>query len=220
MARSESRPEAIADRIRQGIMRGELAPGDRLSEYRLCQELSTGQPTVREALFVLQREGLVRRVANTGTFVTRLEAKDVKDLLEIRAQLEMFAADLAARNARPDDIAELHRHADGMALAAPDGSYERYLAADMAFHRKVWEMADNRYLIPMLDQVVVPLLACATRQWRRGPVEIEDSARRHHALADAVGQGPSVARRAMQRHVDEFFKTYLARTLRMGGGVK
>src|ERR1043165_2395376 len=100
MRKTQSVPETIARRIRGKILRGTLSPGERLSEYSISRELHTGQPTVREALFILAQQGLVKRVAHTGTFVTRLDADDVRNLLQIRAELEVSAAGLAAPNTR------------------------------------------------------------------------------------------------------------------------
>jgi DNA-binding GntR family transcriptional regulator len=209
-------PELIAKRIRQQILRGALAPGDRLSEYGISRELHTGQATVRESLFILAQQGLVQRVANTGTFVRRLETRQVRNLFEIRAELETLAAGLAARNVREHDIEELHHHAAEMRAAAAREDNIAYLRADMAFHQKIWQIAGNEQLIPILEAVVVPLLACATENWRRTAAEIESSAGTHALLADSLRKGPAPARRAMRKHIERFFRTYLSRTLHLG----
>jgi DNA-binding GntR family transcriptional regulator len=206
-------PEAIAERIRGKILRGSIAPGERLSEYSFCRSLRTGQPTVREAFFILAQQGLVKRVAHTGTFVTRLEAREVRNLLQIRAELEVLAVGLAAAGPREEDLAELRRHADGIRQSAPARNRGAYLQADMAFHRKVWEMAGNEQLSGILESIVVPLLACAFQSWERTAAEIEDTARAHLVIVESLRAGPVAARKAMRRHIERFLQLYLSRTL-------
>jgi GntR family transcriptional repressor for pyruvate dehydrogenase complex len=186
-----------------------------LSEYALSRELKAGQATVREALFLLAQQGLVSRIANTGTFVTRLEARHVRNLLLIRAELEVLATGLAAGMMGEQDLAHLIRLAGDMRQAAPREDSVAYLRADMAFHRKIWEASGNEQLAQILETVVVPLLACAKENWRRTAEDIERSAQAHLELVDALRKGPGPARRAMRKHIQLFFRRYLKRTLRL-----
>jgi DNA-binding GntR family transcriptional regulator len=208
-------PESIAARIRGQILGGILSPGDRLSEYALSRELHSGQATVREALFMLAQQGLVTRIANTGTFVTRLGARQVRNLLAIRAELEVLAIGLAAGSIREQDLADLRSFAGEMRKAAPQEDAAAYLRADMAFHRRIWEVSGNEQLVQILETVVVPLLACATENWRRTAADIEHSAGAHLELAESLRRGPGQARRAMRKHIERFFRTYLKRTLNL-----
>jgi DNA-binding GntR family transcriptional regulator len=164
---------------------------------------------------MVAQQGLVTRIANTGTFVTRLEARHVRNLLVIRAELEVLATGLAARNIREQDLADLRDLAGDMRKAAPKEDSVTYLRADMAFHRKIWEASGNEQLVQILDTVVVPLLVCARENWRRTAEEIERSAGAHLELVDSLQKGPGPARRAMRKHIQLFFRTYLKRTLNL-----
>jgi DNA-binding GntR family transcriptional regulator len=212
-AAAGSVPETVAGRIRSKILRGSLAPGDRLSEYSISRELNIGQPTVREALLLLAQQGLVRRIARSGTFVTRLDPREVRDLFQIRGEIEVLAAGLAAGNAGPDDLAELRRYAEEMRAAAPGPDKWAYLQADLAFHQKIWSLSGNEQLTRMLEMVVVPLLACAAPRWRRTSDEVAESAAAHFAIVDAIGKSKSAARTAMRRHIEGFLRKYLMKTL-------
>jgi acetyl esterase/lipase len=78
----------------------------------------------------------------------------------------------------------------------------------MDFHQKIWNLAENRHLSAMLEQVVVPLLSCAARDWRRSAANMRRSAARHHMLADAIGGGAVPAGKAMRQHISEFLRAY------------
>src|SRR5579862_6847083 len=88
----------VADAIRHAIYSGKLRPGDPLLEMQLAKDFRVSQTSVREALIQLEQLGLVRRFPNKGTQVTELSAKEVRERLEIRVQLECLAALQAAPN--------------------------------------------------------------------------------------------------------------------------
>lgn len=85
----------------------------------------------------------------------------------------------------------------------------------MAFHRKIWEASGNEQLVQILETVVVPLLACAKENRRRTAEDIDRSAGAHLELVDSLRKGPAQARRAMRKHIQLSFRTYLKRTLNL-----
>src|SRR5258707_9146235 len=86
-----SLPERAANALKDAFFSGELRPGDPIVEREIARQMKVGTPVVREALISLQEQGFVRRVANTGTFVTEFTAEEVRQLYALRVELEMLA---------------------------------------------------------------------------------------------------------------------------------
>ena len=91
----------IVEIIRQAITSGDLGPGDRVVELRLAKQLGVGNTAVREALFELERAGLVTRIPNKGSFITKMTWEDAQQIFRIRKELESLAVELALEHMSP-----------------------------------------------------------------------------------------------------------------------
>src|SRR3712207_5450747 len=102
--RRESTAEQVAGALRDLIVGGGLAPGTRLREAPLSQQLGVSRNTLREALHILVSQGLVRHQAHRGAYVAELDADDVRDIFRVRRLVELAAVrELVAGSA---DLAE------------------------------------------------------------------------------------------------------------------
>lgn len=97
----------MASRIRETIVAGRFAPGERLGEERLAQLLGVSRGPVREALALLEREGLVDLRPHQGATVARLSARDLEETYGVRLVIEQLAAAYASRCATTETLAEL-----------------------------------------------------------------------------------------------------------------
>src|SRR5205814_2443910 len=88
--------DIVAEQFRELILRGELAPGERIDQRQLADQTGVSRLLVREALTRLRGEGLVHFAAHRGAFVVRLTAEELQDLYIVRATLERKAIELAA----------------------------------------------------------------------------------------------------------------------------
>src|SRR5699024_4385521 len=104
--------DIVIDEIRSRIFDGRLEPGERLVERNLAAEFNTSRHPVREALRVLQREGLVTSSQSRGLVVSTLSKKEVEDLFGIRRALEGFAMREVVKNSGNVDITLLKSHLD------------------------------------------------------------------------------------------------------------
>jgi DNA-binding GntR family transcriptional regulator len=145
--------EIVADEIRSMIARGDLVPGERLYEDRLAEQLGVSRNPVREAIRALEGTGLVEVVPRRGAYVSRLDPDQLRQLLELRSVIEAYAAELAARNHRADDVAELRRCLEEGRRASTDHDLVRSAAAHRDFHLAVERASGNGYL----ESVVGPL---------------------------------------------------------------
>src|SRR5437868_15035290 len=88
-----SLPERAANALKDAFFSGQLKPGDTIVEREIARQMKVGTPVVREALILLQQQGFVRRIANTGTFVTEFSASEVSQLYSLRVELEVLRSE-------------------------------------------------------------------------------------------------------------------------------
>lgn len=183
--------DRIADVLRNLIITGELNPGDRIVESRVAKQLGVGQPTVREALVLLEHQGLVVRKANQGCVVTTLTRSEISQILRIRGELEVLAVELAAENAQPESISELLKLTRHMKAAAASRNVLEFFSFDFQFHETLWKLSGNPFLPRLLSQLMLPLLAFLfIRNLRHhSHIDLAASAQAHVEIAEAIGHG-------------------------------
>lgn len=153
--------EAAAHRLRDAIIAGTLKPGDRLVEQKLAADLGIGQPTLREALKELEFQGFVRKLTNKGTYVTQLGREDIRKILEVRVALESVAVGQAAARWTAEAEHELAGTVTDMETAARSLNLQSFHESDLAFHRRIWQLAGNEYLEATLERIVFSLFVFA-----------------------------------------------------------
>jgi len=203
-ARRRSLAEDVAEQVREAILQGQLAPGQHLREEELAGRLQVSRGPVREALALLEREGLVRVARHRGASVVALSGTDLEELYGLRAGLDAVAAQLAARRARPEDLDAAAAILDRFA-AALDGSLTGPEAArlDLAFHDQVYRAGGNGRLLAswmnIRAQVHLFLLSNAAGRagWREALLAGYAG---HTGILDAVraGDEQAAARRAVE----------------------
>jgi DNA-binding GntR family transcriptional regulator len=196
---SLSKKDRVVSAVRDAIVSGRMKPGDAIVENRVARELGVGQPLIREALLDLEHQGFVQRVPYRGTFVTKLSSEEIDQIQSMRVELEGLAVDWARPRVTAEDVAELRRLVDEMDRSARDRDLARFNDFDLALHRRVWQLAGNKYLADALERAVVPLLTFFyLRSGQVGQLHVESVAH-HAALVDAIAlpDPASDARRAL-----------------------
>jgi len=205
--RSRSIPEEAAQLLRDAIIAGQLKPGERLVEQKLAASLGIGQPTLREALKELEYQGFVRK---KGTYVTQLTKEDFRQILEVRMTLEVLAIEHAARNMSKEEAQELEEIVRGMESSAQKFDLSAFHKGDLAFHRKVWDLAGNPYLQLALERVAFGLFAFVLLH--RDPdsnKEFLASGKQHRQILAGLRSGdPGQARKAFVQSTLKFWKEY------------
>ncbi|MEO8486522.1 MAG: GntR family transcriptional regulator [Betaproteobacteria bacterium] len=130
--------DQVVGRVRDLIIEGVLVAGARIHEGQLGAQLGVSRTPLREALKFLASEGLVELVASRGAIVRRFAPKDVRDMLDVLAMLEAFAARTACRVASDADIAEVRRLHDRMV--------ERYAVRDRLEYFKLNQQIHSAFL--------------------------------------------------------------------------
>src|SRR5579862_6291875 len=175
----------VAAALRDAFFSGKMKPGDPIVERQVAQEMKVGTPVVREALISLQGQGFVRRVTNTGTFVTKFSADEVRQLYTLRIELEALAFEWARPRVSAGNLAELKALVDDLVDAGEAGARREFLERDFIFHKRCWDLSGNVYLADTLERLMAPLFAfvvLASNVPMTGAM-----AREHYALVDALG---------------------------------
>ncbi len=191
-----SAPAAAAEALRNGIIAGDLKPGERLIEQTLARRLRIGQPTLREALKELEHQGFVRKGAQRGTYVTKLAREDFRSILEVRMALEVLAIEKAAPQLTAETENNLTALVEGMGLAAKNFDLNSFHRIDMAFHRQVWALTGNPYLAEALELVAFRLFAFVLIQrGRDSRDEFLNATEQHRAIVAGLATHDSTKAR-------------------------
>ena len=154
-----SKKDQVIEMIKGAMLSGKMEPGEPIVENRVAHDLGVGTPLVREALIELEHQGFVQKFPYKGTYVTKFSPGDIENIFNLRIELESLALQWAKKNATPDDIEALRKLAQGMKEGADGMKLDRFYENDIAFHRKLWEISGNPYLVDTLERLVVPLFA-------------------------------------------------------------
>ncbi|MEV4440845.1 GntR family transcriptional regulator [Streptomyces sp. NPDC049577] len=175
----------VLDALRRALVNGELAPGEVYSGPALGERLGVSATPVREAMQQLALEGAVEVVPNRGFRVLTRTARDLAELAEVRALLEVPAVLRLARTVPAHRWAELLPLAERTAAVAADGDRAAYAEADRAFHRALLGLAGNRRLVAVADDLH------RRAQWPAAgvppvPADLAADAAEHLALVTAL----------------------------------
>lgn len=202
--------EVATRALREEILAGELAPGQRLIEDHIRLRFSISRAPLREALRSLAQQGLVEHLPRRGTRVTELTEEDVDQLFGLRLCLEEHAVQTAFPMAPgPEDrLADVRGRLEEMRLADRVGDQLRKDDAHRALHAAIVALAGNRQLDLTLEPILLKLqrpMAVNLRREARtlGP---EEGIRRHEQLVSALeGNDPDEIVAVMRRHGERRF---------------
>lgn len=136
----------VATRLRQHIVEGRLAPGAKLNERALCEQLEVSRTPLREAIKMLAAEGLVELLPNRGAVVAQMSRQDVIDTFELIAGLEGLSGELAAQRIADAELAEIRALHYEMLAAHARRDLPTYYRLNAAIHDAINRAAGNRVL--------------------------------------------------------------------------
>ncbi len=192
----------VTELVRQAIVDGRLAPGERLKEEELARELGISRTPVREALLILQAEGLVDAMPNRGAVVRAHSADDLEDMYELRALLEGFAARRAAQRLTPEALIALEESCERFE-ALVGGDIRELVAENAVFHHIVLETAESSRLAGMVRSVVELPLVYRSYIWY-SPEQVRISGHYHRQITAALRRRDAErAELIMKEHVFE-----------------
>jgi DNA-binding GntR family transcriptional regulator len=194
-----SKRDQVVKAVKEAILAGTIEPGASIVETRIAQQLGAGVPLVREALIELEHQGFVERVPYKGTTVTKLEPEDVKRIFSLRVELEALAIQWAKENVAGPDLEYLRERIRNMEKAARAVDLDQFYENDLAFHRKIWLLSDNPYLVDALERIVTPLFAFFLMKTSRQRESYVDSAAVHGRIVEAIPTSSALELREMMK---------------------
>ena len=198
--------------IRSMIIRLELKPGSLISESELMAKLRFGRTPIREALRALANERLVEVYPRRGMFVSSVDVKDLAAISEVRAVLEIKAAELAAlRSTAADHVITSELINEIKAIKGlPDMA--KLIGLDQRIHHHIYECTHNEFLASSLDNYY----GHALRIWFLALDQVAGLAEaviEHRTLLEAISRNdPAAAAKAMREHI-EGFETSIRKSL-------
>ncbi|QJU52593.1 GntR family transcriptional regulator [Herbiconiux sp. KACC 21604] len=188
--------------LREDILEGVLAPGDRLLENALCDSYGVSRTVVREALRQLETESLITMLPGRGPIVTVLEKHDIQALYQVRAALEGLAAELFARDASVEQAARMRALIESMESRYLHGTVETREESKEEFYSLLLEGAGNAVLESQLRGVHTRIglfRRYAFVDEHRVAISMEELRQIVRELA--VTRDPAAARRASEHHI-------------------
>ena len=186
--RPPSLTESVLQQLRDQIVQGDLALGELLSERVLAERLGVSKTPVREALFQLRTEGLVRIVPQRGAYVFTLSAAEVMAICEFRQTLETAALEMAFDRNRARLVADLRHVVRDMEKARSRKDRRAYLTADTSYHEVFFAHCGNSYLHDTYALHVGKVAALRTHLALK-PLHTEMSFQEHEQMVGLLEKG-------------------------------
>jgi len=195
--------DAAAELIKKAILDGRLQPGERLKEEELAAGLGISRTPVREALRILQTEGLLDSSPYQGTTVRRYALEELDELYQLRALLEGFAARRAARLVSDEDVERMRSSCLRFSALNAKENLPELVAENLLFHNLVLEAAQSKRLTAMVRMVIDLPLVYRSYIWY-SPTQKRSSEQAHEQLTEALAaHDADRAESVMRAHIDE-----------------
>lgn len=201
---SETLSENVFRRIQAAIIKGDIAPGSKISEPELARTYGISRGPLREAIHRLEGQRLLVRVPHVGARVVSLSHAELIELYEIRESLEGMACRLAAERMTLEEIDDLRRvletHERDAAFQAGVGYYQQ--EGDFDFHYRIIQGSGNRTLTQMLCGDLYQLVRMYRIQFSATPNRPRQAFAEHHRILDAIAdRDGELAELLMRRHI-------------------
>jgi DNA-binding GntR family transcriptional regulator len=199
----------VQQRLEHAIFTGELKPGERLVEVDLADTLQVSRASLREALRLLEKKGLVVTTHRRGSFVIQLTDRDVREIYRIRLLLEGYAIRSIAERPAPELLSRFEAIMADLESAAKRKDYFAIVDLDLELHRAFCAAIENKRLLDMWGDLVAPIRALLLTKYRL----FDDSeliAHGHQVLVDAIRKrDPDRAVTLLERHITDTWEEVL-----------
>ncbi|MAX33813.1 DNA-binding transcriptional regulator, GntR family [Onishia taeanensis] len=196
--------ERVFNQLQTAIVRGDLAPGSKITEPGLSKAYGISRGPLREAMRRLETHRLIERVPHVGARVVKLSMKELIELFDVREALESMAARLAAEHMTADEIAGLREVLDVHERQADLRRGEAYFQreGDLDFHYRIVQGSHNRMLMTILCDDLYYLVRLYRTQFSASGSRPQRAFVEHHRIVDAIEAGDAeLSELLMRRHV-------------------
>ncbi len=212
--------DRIAEALRDAIIAGTLEPGSRVNESEIAARYRISRSPVREALRLLQQEGLVAMEPRRGAFVKRLTPQEVVDVYDVKSMLEGRATALATRRMAAADLERLAACVARMEREVAAGDMTAYAESTRQFHEVIVRGSGNATLASIYQGLERKIHWLRTLSLSR-PGRVEVSLADHRAILDAMRRRDAAHAEAIAHaHIEQASQDLLPRLERMAGDAR
>lgn len=203
--RSQSLQQQAYQALKQFILNGELASGERVVETKLAKQLQVSRTPIREAIGLLKREKLIVSKPNGGFKVATLSVKDAAQLYDCRIALEQLSVSNACEHIVPEQLEKLEKlvlEAEKL-VDSPSNKTNpmRLLKIDYDFHHLIAESSENQWLLTLLEQVFDKMALLRVQTTKNNPQVLEIRLE-HRQIYQAIAlKDPDLAQATIKLHL-------------------
>lgn len=207
----KSLSEVVYDQLKQQILAGSIAPGTRMMEVELSEKMGVSRTPIREAIRMLEKEGLVEIRPRHGAYSSQVSIEEILGILEVRQNMDAMAAGFAAERGTKEDFDRIAQYAKGYETALASGNLNEIIKCDERFHESIAEAGHN----PTLVKIVTDLQNLVIRFryiYYTNPEIVNRMIEEHQEIVETIRSGNGdKARQVAMSHIDglkEFIKEY------------
>jgi len=199
----------VLDALRGSIVSGRLAPGARLIERELCEQLKVSRTSLREALGELQAEGILSYSPTRRLSVSVISRGDAENAYRIRGTLEALVVEQFIEQASDDDVAALAEDGESLKAAYRSGDVDRMLVAKRAFYDRICSGARNAIAFDIINRLVLRTSVLRRRSLQRRERQAQSIKEVDILLAAIARRDVEAARQAALTNVANSAKSSL-----------
>lgn len=193
----------VADKLREQIYQQELTPGDAIDEMALCERFGISRTPLREALKVLNSEGLIELIPRRGSFVRSMDVEELNELFPVMVVLEGLCAREAVENCEAEDLKKLESMHEKLEEFAKVGDVDNYYEQNFVFHQAVQDLSGNKWLQRVIGDLR-KVLRLARHMQLTMPGRLKASLEEHRQIMQAfIKNDPDLADKNMQNHLKQ-----------------
>lgn len=203
--------DIVFNTLRKAILKGELAPGERLMEKQLAEKMGVSRTPIREAIRKLELEGLVIMVPRKGAEVAKITEQDIKDVLEVRAALESLAVKLACKKMTKENIEELIRVNSEFTRAARNVDVDVIIEKDIEFHDVIYHSTKNEKLIQIINNLREQIYRFRV-EYIRQMSDFSKLIKEHEDILESIkNRNTKLAQEIASKHIENQEKAVISR---------
>jgi len=194
--------DVVFNTLREAILKGEVKPGERLMELQLASKLGVSRTPIREAIRMLEQEGLAVTIPRKGAQVAKMTEKDMEDVLQIREVLDELAVSLACDNMSNIEIRDLEERMYHFENSIKLGDIKSLAQSDVNFHDVIYRATGNTKLITLLNNIREQIYRYRV-EYLKDEKAYPTLIKEHRAIVEALKKNNKLkATEAMKIHVE------------------
>ena len=198
---NQSLSDQAADILRRAILNGQFKPGGELNETDLAERLGISRGPIREALRILNTEGLAETLPYHGTRVRSFTLKDIEELYSMRVLMETFAVRRIIEKQESERIVGLRTYYDGMVVSAAKNDFQKLNELDRAFHDSLIDISNHKLMKSLWQMVAMRVQQIMALNNRRFS-DLHEIANNHLRIIEKIESGETeVACKLLEDHI-------------------